>query len=285
MIAQEHDLPRIDICRELTLEDALMRRLLFLACSMISVAATAAVSTDLAPAAKLSAAQIVDRNVAARGGLAAWRAVGTLTLSGDMDAGGKQDTTLPFVMTMKRPHMSRLEIRFQDQTAVQVYDGAQGWKLRPFLNRNDVDPFTPAEIKSAASWAELDGPLIDYAKKGSTVGLLGMEPVEGHSAYKLKLTLKGGEERNVWIDAKSFLELKIDGEPRRIDGRMHKVAIYYRNYKSEHGLNVPRVLETVVEGVKQTHKMTIKQLAVGQPVDDTLFAKPVQTVAKVSGND
>jgi outer membrane lipoprotein-sorting protein len=259
--------------------------MLFLACSMISVAASAAVSPEVPPAAKLSAAQIVDRNVAARGGLEAWRAVNTLTLSGEMDAGGKQDSKLPFVMTMKRPHMSRLEIRFQDQTAVQVYDGAQGWKVRPFLNRSDAEPFTPTEIKSAESWAELDGPLIDYAKKGSKVELLGAEPVEGHNAYKIKLTLKDGEERNVWIDAASFLELKIDGEPRRLDGKMRKVAIYYRDYKTENGLTMPRVLETAVEGVKQTHKMNIKQVAVGQPADNALFAKPLATVAKAPGTN
>ena len=38
--------------------------------------------------AKLSAGEIVDKNIAARGGLAAWRAVKTLSWSGKMDAGG-----------------------------------------------------------------------------------------------------------------------------------------------------------------------------------------------------
>jgi hypothetical protein len=95
-------------------------------------------------------------------------------------------------MEMKRPHKSRLEIRFRDQTAFQVYDGTNGWKVRPFLNRNDVESFTPDEAKLAANWAELDGPLVDYASKGTTISLQGMEAVEGRDTYKLKLTLKGG---------------------------------------------------------------------------------------------
>ena len=78
-------------------------------------------------ASQYSVAQIVERNIAARGGLQAWRAVQTLTLSGQLEAGGKENTPLPFVMEMKRPHKSRLEIRFRDQTAFQVYDGANGW--------------------------------------------------------------------------------------------------------------------------------------------------------------
>lgn len=265
-----------------------MKKILFLAFSLISVAASAAVapkiSSDIAPAARLSAAQIVDRNVAARGGLEAWRAVSTLALSGRLEAGGKKNSELPFVMKMKRSHMSRLEIRFQDQTAVQVYDGAQGWKVRPFLGRDDAEPFTPAEAKAAAAWEELDGPLVDYAKKGTKVELVGTEVVERRNAYKLKLTMKNGETRNIWIDAANFLELKMDGEPRKMDGKLRNVAIYFRDYKkTANGLTVPHVLETVTEKDKQPHKMTIEQVAVNQPMESALFAKPQLAVAKASG--
>lgn len=263
-----------------------MRRLFFLACGLISAAASAAVShnipPDIAPAGKLTAAQIVDRNVAARGGLEAWRAASTLTLSGQLEGGGKKNSELPFVMKMKRPHMSRLEIRFQDQTAVQVYDGEQGWKLRPFLGRDEVESFTPVEAKAAAAWQELDGPLVDYISKGTKIELQGTESVEGHNAYKLKLTMKNGEVRHLWVDASSFLELKIDGEQRKLDGKLHNVAVYYRDYKTENRLTVPHVLETVVEGVKQPHKMHIERVAVNQPMEGALFAKPRLTLANVS---
>lgn len=260
-----------------------MKRFLFLAFGLISVAASAAISPNPAPAGKLSAAQIVDRNVTARGGLEAWRAVRTMALSGRLEAGGKKNSELPFVMKMKRSHMSRLEIRVQDKTAVQVYDGAQGWKVRPFLGRDDAEPFTPTEAKAAAAWEELDGPLVDYASKGTKVELAGTEAVEGRNAYKLKLTMKNGEVRNIWVDAASFLEVKMDGEPRKMDGKLRNVAIYFRDYKTAHGLTVPHVLETVVEKDKQSHKMTIEHLAVNQPMEGALFAKPQLAVASASG--
>src|SRR5258708_995396 len=161
-----------------------------LASGPVAFAASTAGTAQAAAASHLSAAQIVERNVAARGGLQAWHAVSAMTMSGQMEAGGKKNTRLPFVMTMKRPHKSRFEIRFNEQTAFQVYDGAQGWKVRPFLGRDEVEPYTPAEVKSAAASAELDGPLIDYASKGSRVDALGMESVEGHRAYVLNLTPK-----------------------------------------------------------------------------------------------
>ena len=277
-----------------------MKRSISILCGLASMAAAVAMAADEAPAAKaappakaaptakakappakkippppaLPADTIVDRNIAARGGLAAWRAVNSLTMSGEMDAGGKQDAKLPFVLSMKRPQKSRLEIKFQEQTAVQMWDGKQGWKVRPFLNRNEVEPYKEAEARSAAAAAELDGPLVDFKRKGTKVELAGTEVVEGRNTYKLKLTLKGGEQIHLWIDAKSFLEAKIDGEPRRMDGRMRKVAIFYRDFKPVAGLQFPHTLETVVEKVNGAHKMTIQTIKVNPPLDDTLFAKP-----------
>src|SRR5262252_7634362 len=104
--------------------------------SVAALACFCSFAGSAALAADLSASEIADKNVAARGGLQARRAVTSMTMAGDMEAGGKENTKLPFTWTMKRPHKSRLEIKFQDQTAVQVFDGVQGWKVRPFLNRN-----------------------------------------------------------------------------------------------------------------------------------------------------
>jgi outer membrane lipoprotein-sorting protein len=250
-----------------------MKKYLAIACCVFSMTATAAFADSL------TAAQIAERNVAARGGTEAWRAVTSLTLSGQMDAGGKPEAKLPYVMTMKRPHKSRLELRFQDQTAVQVFDGAQGWKWRPFLGRNEVEAYTSAETKSAAAAAELDGPLVDYAKKGSTLELKGVEAVEGKDAYKLRLTLKDGTAKHIWIDKKTYFDVKIEGDPRRMDGKMRSVAIFSRDFRKEGRLMVPHLLETAVEGIAQTHNMTIDKVVINRTADDSLFGKSDVAVA------
>ena len=211
-----------------------------------------AVAQDAVPArAKLSAADIVDKNVAARGSLQAWRAVQTMSLTGKMGAGGNQRATLsipnptpnphpgpgrksvapvlparlteevqlPFVMELKRPRKMRVELQFNSQTAIQVFDGTNGWKLRPYLNRRVVEPYTPAEMKVASMQADLDGPLVDYAAKGTRIELVAMEKVEDRDTYKIKLTMKSGAAIHVWIDAQTFLEAKIEGQPRNSTAR------------------------------------------------------------------
>ena len=65
---------------------------------LISVAfaiSLAAATDNPVPQAQLSAAEIVNKNVVARGGLQAWRAVQTMSMSGNMGVGGNQRTTLP----------------------------------------------------------------------------------------------------------------------------------------------------------------------------------------------
>jgi hypothetical protein len=180
---------------------------------------------------------------------------------------------LPFVMDLKRPNKMRFEIEFRGDTAVQAYDGANGWKLRPFLGRHEVEPFTPEEMKQAAQQQDLDGFLIDYAAKGTKVEADGMDKVNGHNAYKLRLALKDGQVRHVWVDAKTFLEAKIDGT-RRMDGKPRQVATYFRDYKSVKGLKIPFTMETSVEGVKDSEKIAIQQVELNPKVMDAQFARP-----------
>jgi hypothetical protein len=270
--------------------------------------------------AKLSAAQIVEKNVAARGGLQAWRAVQTMTLAGKLGAGGNQRATLqvptsgqvsasagrpsrpvlpqrpvdevqlPFVMQLRRPRKLRFELQFNGQTAVQVFDGTNGWKLRPFLGRRVVEPYSADEMKTTSMQADLDGPLVDYAAKGTQIELAGMDQVEGRGTYKLKLTLKGGEAMHVWIDAQTFLEVKMEGQPRRLDGVDHPVEVYLRDYRPVNGLQVPFLLETRVLPVVKTalglkdppvppERTIIDRVVVNPKLDEALFSKPEVAVA------
>jgi hypothetical protein len=262
--------------------------------------------------ARLTAAQIVEKHVAARGGLEAWRGVQAMSWNGKMDVGyadsaarsaryvsnaaaahnAKSTKTklmalqaaeakpedkqvqLPFLLEMKRPNKARVEIEFAGKTAIQVYDGSSGWMMRPYLNRDDWEPFSPEQAKMQAAEPGLDGLLLDYAKKGTKVELETVEPVEGHDAYKLKLTLKNGDVRHAWIDAQSFLDVKIEGTPRRMDGRMRAVWVSQRDFRSVQGLMVPFVLESAIDGYRDTHKMIIEKVGLNPLLDDSMFVRP-----------
>ena len=264
--------------------------------ALVPTVMAAADNSTKATAPQLSVAQIVEKNVTARGGLQSWRSLQTLEMKGKMQAGGdkrptvpvpgtktgpevkdarlNQQAELPFVLELSRGRKQRLEIQFKGQTAVQVYDGAQGWKVRPFLNRHQVEKFTAEELKEAGQQADLDGLLIDYAAKGSKVELSGVEKIDGRSAYNLKVTDKNGFARHVWVDAQNFLEIKVEGTPRRLDGKFHPTAVYLRDYRSVNGLVMPYLMETAVDGVKDTEKIEIEEIVSNPKLDDSQFAMP-----------
>lgn len=259
----------------------------------------------------LSVAQIVERNVAARGGLAAWRSVHSISYAGTLDAGhvrpdnglnpasnerlidksGRSfkaaqspdeqaaaadtgvDVTLPYALYMERPNKQRIEVRFQDETLVQVFDGHQGWKLQPYLHRGGALPFSADEMKKAEQFQDIDGPLVDYQAKGTRIALDGTDLVDGHPAYRIKLTLKNGDARRVWIDGQSFLDVQIDGT-RRMNGR--QVAIYttLRDFRAVNGLQVPYTMETRTDGIPAREKILVEKVALNPHLDDALFRKP-----------
>jgi hypothetical protein len=185
-----------------------------------------------------------------------------------------EQVQLPFLMELRRGRKQRVEIQFNGQTAVQVYDGSQGWKVRPFLNRHEVESYSTEELKAASAQSDLDGLLIDYASKGAKLELVGLEQVEGRKAYKLNVTDKNGVARHVWVDADTFLEVKIEGSPRRLDGKYHPVVTYLRDYRPVNGLVMPYLLETAVEGVKDTEKIQIEEIVSNPKLDDSRFVMP-----------
>lgn len=273
---------------------------ILLTMSLLASAAQAADAKSAAKSteAKLTAEQVAKKNADARGGLRLWLAVQSMSMTGKMDAGKikppakpgtgmmekgrrpkpvKQEegklVELPFVLEMQRPHKTRLEIEFAGQTAVQVFDGTNGWKLRPFLGRREVEAYTPDEMKAALQQQDMEGPLIDYATKGTKLALDGMEQVDGMDAYKLSLTLKDGQVRHVWVDAKTFLDVKMDGT-RTLNGKPRTVATYLRNYKSVEGLQIPHLIETSVEGIQGSEKINVEQTSINLKLDAKRFAKP-----------
>src|SRR5207302_9545468 len=122
--------------------------------------------------------------------------------------------------------------------------------------------------------ADLEGLLSDHAAKGETVELAGVEPVEGHSAYKVKVTDKNGYARHVWVDAENFLEVKVEGTPRRLDGKYHPVATYLRDYRSVNGIMMPYLLVTAVDGVRDKEKIAVEEIVANPQLDDSKFAMP-----------
>jgi hypothetical protein len=68
--------------------------------------------------------------------------------------------------------------------------------------------------------------------------------------------------------------VKVEGTPRRLNGKFHPVETYFRDYRSVNGLMIPYVNETVVESVKKTEKIMVEKVIVNPNLEEARFSKP-----------
>jgi len=219
---------------------------------------------------------LVARNLAARGGAEAWRAVSSLRLTGRMDLG--QGMHVPYVLDQKRPGKMCLEFVFDEEKAIQCTDGDSGWKLAPFRGRTTPEPMTEAELRETADSADLYGLLYGYAARGNVVELVGHEPVDGRDAFKFKVTLPKGGVRWLYLDAGTALEVKLEAL-RMVAGREWVVETRYSDWQASDGLLIAHRQETLTEGDKESHFLTVDSVTVNPPLDDSRFAMPATDAA------
>ncbi|KFX29750.1 hypothetical protein [Ralstonia solanacearum] len=221
-----------------------------------------------------SVAQIVEKNAAARGGADAWRKIDSMIWVGHVDSA---NAPAHFVLAMKRPNKTRFEIVSMNRMALRVYDGTQGWKLRPMRHGEgpNVLPYTPEELKYAHEEQVIDGLLLDHAAKGVAIAVEGTDEVEGRKAYRLNVRLPSGAMRHVWVDAETFLEVKSEREARGALGQPVKVAVYYRNYQAVESIKLPLLIESNGGPGQASDKLVIDKVQFNPKLDDSLFARPL----------
>lgn len=230
----------------------------------------------LAVLASLASAQTADeliaKNIQAKGGMEKLKAVKSVRATGKITGGPGME--FPFVMVNRRPNNTRLEFTFQGMTGVQAYDGKTAWMSMPFMGKKDPEVMPADESKMIQEQADFDGPLVDYKEKGNTVELVGKEQVEGADAFKLKVTLKNGDIRHVYLDAETYLELKMEAR-RMVRGTEIDGESLYGDYKEVSGMMMAHAMESGAKGSPQRQKMTIEKIELNPDLADSLFVMPI----------
>jgi outer membrane lipoprotein-sorting protein len=215
--------------------------------------------------------EIIAKNIQALGGRQKLDSVQTLRTKGKLDAGFFR---ADIAQQNKRPDKVRQEFSVQSLTQVQSYDGKTGWQINPFGGRRDPEILSQDDTKSLQVDADVDGPLVDYAKKGHKAELVGHDSVEGTDCYKIKLTLKNGDIRTYYLDADSYLEIKLETQSF-VRGSIQESEAYYGDYEEVGGIYYPFSYEVGQKGDPNRAKFTVEKIEQNVPVDDSIFTMPV----------
>ena len=215
--------------------------------------------------------QIIAKVFVARGGLTKMRAIKSERVSGTISFGS--EASGPFVVELKRPLKMHMTLTVQNQTMVRVYDGTQGWANNPFAGKPNPDPMTDEDLKNISEEADFDGPLVDYAKKGNKLELVGKDKVEDKDVWRVRLTTKNGDVRYYLFDAGTFLLLKWEGK-RRAEGKEFPVESYFRDYRDVEGLKFSFQIDSGSSATDLTQKLVLDKIELNPEIPDSEFTKP-----------
>ena len=226
-----------------------------------TIACCAALLALAATPPPMTAEQLVAKNLEARGGADKLAAIRTMHAVGKVRFRGSSEAKIE--LWVEAPDKVRSEFTLQGLTAVQAWDGTEGWTIQPFEGRRDPQRMSPDDAKDLIEAADVAGPLSDHAAKGNKIEYLGTEDVDGTEAYKLRVTLKNGDSQVHYLDPDYFLDIRIVYH-RIIRGQEQVQTVDVGDYEKVDGIYFPL----------EVGRNQIEKAELNVPVDPALFAFP-----------
>jgi hypothetical protein len=244
---------------------------------MAMLAAFAPAVLTASAAGAQGADDLIARHIAARGGLAALRAVKSLKMTGTMRPGGF-DVLLTYAETIARPGSVRIDATLQNLTVVQSYDGKDGWQIQPFQGRKDPEALSSDDTKSLQEEADFEGPLIDAKAKGATLENLGDVDIDGAPTHAIRATLRNGDQMTYYLDPVAMLTVRIETR-QLVRGAETLTDTDFGDYEKVNGVYFPFEVASGPKGSTDQQRITYDTVIANAPVDDAIFARPATPAA------
>lgn len=203
----------------------------------------------------LTVDEIIDKNIAARGGIEHVTALRSLRLSGKVILPGT-NMDIATVRVVQRGGSVRDEFTLQGLTMVHAYDGKQAWKIDPFQGRKDPEQMSADEAKSLLLEGDIDLPLVDYRAKGYTSEYLGLEDVDGSPAHKLRLRKASGDEVVYYIDPDTSMVIR-EVQKLIVRGAEQEIETDYGEYEQVADVFIPMTEQSGPKGSDASQKQQV----------------------------
>ena len=217
-----------------------------------------------------TADEIISKYINALGGINKIKGITSIYKESDIELNGNTATAVTYILNNKA---YKMEMNFNGAQIIQCVTKNGGWQINPMMGKTSPEPFPEDQVRAAQEQLAVEGPLVDYAKKGSTVQLLGKENVNGSNTYKLKVTTKEKVELTLYIDAVNYHITKVESKAL-VSGQVMQTSTTFSNYiKTDYGYVVPFTEELVLpQGTIML--MNDKKVEINKHVDPAIFEMP-----------
>lgn len=213
--------------------------------------------------------EIVDKHVAALGGIDKLKGVNTLITERSLSVQGME---IPSTTTIVVGKSLRSESSVMGNSMIQVVDGTTGWMIRPTMMGGTGEPEDmPADqVKQQLGQLDPFGELVNYKEKGHKVELIGKEKVDKQDVFHLKITTKEGQAIDEYIDANTYLLNKVKAT---INGQEGEIS--FSDYKEVEGIKFANTMEMTNPQMGVITFITNK-ITINGKVDEAIFKKPAK---------
>lgn len=214
--------------------------------------------------------EVVDRGIAALGGSARLAQVRSERMTGTIQF--PPEAPSPLTVEFKRPGKIRTEIEFQKGKFEQIFDGRKGWMLNPFKG-TAVLPMTVEERRNTPEQADIDGPLVDWKKRGLKLSLEGKKRLLEADVWRIRVTYPTGNVRTLDLDAASYLKVRWEGE---LGEGAHKAdnESFFTDYRPIDGIAFPFKIQSGIVGKGTNQIILFEKIEVDSKIDDKRFKRP-----------
>jgi len=224
-------------------------------------------------ASDLTADQLIAKYEAARGGEQKLKGIRTVKMTGNWEPNIGEASPI-MVMIAPGRYLRRIA-KGSEVSMISSVDGPTTWEMIP---RNGIIKPTPMSAKDTARFRHLadpQGPLVDAKAKGNKVEVVGKQPWGHSQVYKLKVTYSDGGSSFIYLDAHSFLPVRMVSSlfNRQMNKNIDSESVY-QDYRDVNGVKWPFAEKVSVPDVNFKQAITWTSIEVNQPLDEAAFKAP-----------
>jgi hypothetical protein len=221
--------------------------------------------------------EIVARHIAARGGIEKLKSIQTIKITRTVATG--LGSNVRVIIYKKRPQLFRAEQGPAQPGAATTSRGISAEAAWDTVQGKIVTRPPQAAAETRDLDGDFDGLLVDWKEKGHTVTYDGKQSLPGGEAHKLKVTMKSGVVRTIYLDATTFLDRRHVGVLNLPNGRQFDVTIDFANWRDVDGVKFAFDITEERTGRDPVQSFVIytEKIETNLPMDDSLFATPDRT--------
>lgn len=242
------------------------------------VALTACGPSPMAPDAAsqpsdLTADQLVAKYLAARGGEQNLRRIQSVKMTGTW--GRTANSPIPITLLITPGRYLRQIGQGARLHSIKAVNGPTTWEIGPGAGISQPEAMTAEDVGRFRNLADPQGPLIDSQAKGNKVEVVGKLSWQNSQVYKLKVTFPDDRVSYFYLDAKSFLPVRVVSTlylPQT--DKEVPVEHIYEDYRDVGGVKWPFTEKANAPEGRVTQVTSWKTIEVNAPVQEAAFKSP-----------